>query len=240
VGGDDLIHAIANGMLEGGKPVAEDAVLGVVAGSARCDLIRTFGLPPEPVRACAYLEGDGAVAFDAVKMSMHPKGPGEPREEYFVNMAEAGLGGAVAARTARPSALSRVRRFGGFWLALAGFRPGEVSLRGDRRTWEGRAHNVMVANCQYGGDGYRLSPRSWPSDGYLDVLVWTGPKSDAFTTLPKAVLGEHLPHRNVVEYRCQTLTVESERPWPLQADGLPLGTTPATFEILPSVLRLKI
>ena len=245
VGGDDLIQAIANGMLEAGRPVREDAVLGVVAGSARCDLIRTFGLPPDPVRACAYLEGDGVVAFDAVKVTCGAGGrgssSGSPREEYFVNMAEAGLGGAVAARTASlPSALRRVRRFGGFWLALAGFRPAEILLRGDRRTWEGRAHNVMVANGQYGGDGYRLSPRSWPSDGYLDVLVWTGPKSDSFTMLPKAVLGEHLPHRNVVEYRCQTLSIESERPWPIQADGRSLGTTPATFEILPSVLRLKI
>jgi diacylglycerol kinase family enzyme len=181
-------------------------------------------------------------AIDVVRIAYRAaERRGSACQEYFVNMAEAGLGGAVATRSARlPLGPGRVRRFGGFWLAFATFRSTDVALRGDRRAWEGRAHNVMVANCQYGGDGYRLSPRSWPNDGYLDVLVWTGPKSDSFTMLPKAVLGEHLPHRNVVEYRSKTLSIESARPLPIQADGRPLGVTPATFEIIPAVLRLKI
>ena len=67
-----------------------------------------------------------------------------------------------------------------------------------------------------------------------------GPKSDAFTILDKAVLGEHLPHPNIVEYRCRTLSVEADRPLPIQADGLVVGTTPATFEVLPQAVRLKI
>jgi diacylglycerol kinase family enzyme len=98
----------------------------------------------------------------------------------------------------------------------------------------------MVANGQYAGDGYRLSPKSWPSDGYLDVLVMTGPKSDAFRMLPHAVLGEHLPHPNVVEYRARTLAIEATRPLPLHMDGLPVGTTPASFEVVPGAIRLKI
>jgi diacylglycerol kinase family enzyme len=97
-----------------------------------------------------------------------------------------------------------------------------------------------VANGQYGAGGYRLSPKSWPSDGYLDVLVMTGPKSDSFTMLNKAVLGEHLPHPNVIEYRARTLSIESTRPLPIHADGWPLGTTPASFEVLPEAIRLKI
>ena len=152
-----------------------------------------------------------------------------------------GLGGAVSLRTSRlPAVLGRVRRFVGFWLGVAAFRPGEVDLRGDRATWKGTVHGVIVANCQYAAGGYRLSPKSWPSDGYLDVLVMTGPKSDSFTILPKAVLGEHLPHPNIVEYRARTLSIESARRLPLQADGLVLGTTPATFEVLPQAIRLKI
>jgi diacylglycerol kinase (ATP) len=239
-GGDDLINAVINGMLDEGKPVAEDAVLGVVAGSAPCDFIRTFGLPQEPRRACAHLEGDGLFAIDAVGARFRA-GRGLPGERYFINVAEVGLGGAIAAQRARlPAALGRVGRFAGFWLAVATFHPTEVVLRGDRRTWEGTVHDVMVANGQYAGDGYRMSPKSWPSDGYLDVLVMTGPKSDSFTTLPKAVLGEHLPHPNIVEYRAQTLSIESARPLPVQADGQPFGTTPAFFEVLPEAIRLKI
>jgi diacylglycerol kinase (ATP) len=239
-GGDDLINAVVNGMLDEGGPVQEQAVLGVVAGSAPCDFIKTFGIPPEPRRACAHLDGDGLFAVDAVRVRFGA-GDGSPGERYFINVAEAGLGGAIAARTARlPAVLGRVRRFAGFWLAVATFRSTHVVLRGDRRTWEGTVHDVMVANGQYTGDGYRMSPKSWPSDGYLDVMVMTGPKSDSYTMLPKAVLGEHLPHPNIVEYRAKTLAIESVRPLPVQADGRPLGMTPASFEVLPEAIRLKI
>ena len=109
-----------------------------------------------------------------------------------------------------------------------------------RRTFAGRATTVVVGNCQWNREGIRVSPRSFPGDGFLDLMIWTGPKSDAFTILNKAVLGEHLPHPNIVEYRCRTLSVETARPWPIQADGLVVGTTPASFEVLPQAIRLKI
>jgi diacylglycerol kinase (ATP) len=227
-------------MLGDSGPAAEPPILGVVAGSALCDFIKTFGIPTEPRRACAHLDGDGQFAIDGVQVRFRAA-DGSRSERYFLNVAEAGLGGAVAARIARlPAGLGRMRRFAGFWLAVATLRPTGVVLRGDRRTWEGTVHDVMVANGQYAWDGYRISPKSWPSDGYLDVLVMTGPKSDSYTMLPKAVLGEHLPHPNIVEYRAKTLAIESARPLPLQADGQPLGTTPASFEVLPEAIRLKI
>ena len=116
----------------------------------------------------------------------------------------------------------------------------EKSHATERKAYEGRAHNVVVANCQYYGGGMKISPRSWPGDGFLDVLVMVGPKSDAFTMLPKVYRGEHLPHRNVVELRARTVIVDADRPLVVEADGEVLGTTPASFEVLPQALRLKI
>jgi diacylglycerol kinase (ATP) len=239
VGGDRLVHAVANGMLEDGGPLDQQAVLGVVAAGARCDFIKTFGLPPDPEKACRHLQGDRVFPIDAGTV-VATSGGGELKR-HFVNMAEIGLGAAVARRIERlPQGLGRSRRFLGFWLALVAFRPTEVALAGDRRTWEGRVHNVLVANCQYQGEGMRISPRSWPDDGYLDVLVMKGPKSDSFTLLPKTYLGEHLPHPNIVEYRSRTLRVEASRPLWIHADGEILGTTPATFEVVPRAIRLKV
>jgi diacylglycerol kinase (ATP) len=238
VGGDALVNAIADAMLHWSGDASSDALLGVVAGSAPCDFIRTFGLPADPAQACRHLQGDDVFPIDAVRVAYHDHATAAA---HFLNVAEVGLGGAILRRTNRlPASLGRARRFIGFWMAVGAFRPTDIRLRGDRRTWEGRAHNVLVGNGQYTGGGYRMSPRSWPSDGYLDVLVMKGPKSDAFTILNKAVLGEHLPHPNIVEYRCRTLSVETARPWPIQADGLVVGTTPASFEVLPQAIRLKI
>jgi len=72
------------------------------------------------------------------------------------------------------------------------------------------------------------------------VLVMTGPKSDAYTTLPKVYRGTHLPHRDIAELRVSRLTVETDVPYPIEADGEMLGTTPATFEVIPGALRLKV
>jgi diacylglycerol kinase family enzyme len=36
------------------------------------------------------------------------------------------------------------------------------------------------------------------------------------------------------------VAVEADRPLPIEADGALLGTTPATFQIVPRALRLKL
>jgi len=239
VGGDRLVHEVVNGMIEGGRPVDPEAVLGVIAAGAPCDFVKTFGLPPDIERACGHLVSDRVFPIDAGTVAASSKGAEVSRS--FVNIAEIGLGASIARRTDWfPEGLGRARRFLAFWLTLAAFRQTSARLIGDRRTWEGKLHGVLVANCQYQGDGMRISPRSWPDDGYLDVLVMKGPKSDAFTMLPKTYLGEHLPHPNIVEYRSRTLRVEASRPLWVQADGEILGTTPATFEVVPEAIRLKI
>jgi diacylglycerol kinase (ATP) len=240
VGPDEVVHHVANGLFVEGRPVDPEAVLGVIPMGAPVDFARTFGLPEDPARAAGHLTGENLYPIDAGRVTCAMEG-GAPAGRSFVNIAQAGLGATVVARAqSLPGALGRARRFLSFWVSLAGSRPTQVLLTGDRRSWEGRIHSVVIANCQYNGDGVKISPRSWPGDGYLEVLVMKGPRSDAFTILPRAYRGEHLPHPNIVEYRCRTLRIEAERPLRIEADGQVLGTTPATFEVVPQSIRLKI
>ena len=58
---------------------------------------------------------------------------------YFVNIAEAGLFAAVAARAARMSPrLGQSKYFLGFWRTLPGFRLANVRVRAGRRSTRGR------------------------------------------------------------------------------------------------------
>jgi diacylglycerol kinase family enzyme len=166
---------------------------------------------------------------------------GRTAVRYVPNIAEAGLGGAVVARAERLSRrYGRSRYFLGFWLTVSRYRPCGVTVRADRKEFSGRANNVMVANCQFYGGGMKISPRSYPGDGILEVQISTGPKSEAFTLLPKVYRGEHVPHPHIEELRGRVIAVDAERPLPVEGDGEVLGTTPATFSVLPQVLRLKI
>ena len=239
VGGDGTVHEVVNGMIEDGRPVAEGAVLGVVPAGSGCNFVRTFGLPQDVARAVRHLDGDRLYPIDVARVDYTEDGRTVTR--YVPNIAEAGLGGAVVARAERlPRWLGRSRYFWGFWLSVRKYKACRITLRADRREFEGRANNVVVANGQFYGGGMKISPRSYPGDGVLDVQISTGPKSQAFTMIPKIYRGEHVPHPDIKEFRGRTITVDAERPLPLEADGEVLGTTPATFTVLPEIISLKI
>jgi diacylglycerol kinase family enzyme len=117
-----------------------------------------------------------------------------------------------------------------------------VRLSVDTRAHDLRAWDVVVANGQFVDGGQRLSPRSYPGDGVLDALAFVGPKADAYRMLPRIFMnGGHLPDPGVKELRAKIrVAVEPDRPWPVVLDGRHLGTTPATVQIVPQQLLLKL
>ena len=241
VGGDGTVHEVVNGLFEDGRPITEETVLGVVAAGSGCDFIRTFGLPGDATRACTHLAGDTTYPLDVGRI-VYRTSEGGAGSRYFANVAEVGLGAAVANRAERmPARLGQAKYFLGFWLVMPRFKLAQVRVQADRRTFEGPAYLVVVGNAQYYGGGMRISPRSYPGDAILDVLVFKGPKSDSFTLLPKIYRGDHVPNDHVAELRVRReLTIDADRPLPIEADGEVLGTTPATVEILAQAIRLKL
>ena len=238
VGGDGTVHEIVNGMVSSGGPLTADAVLGVVAAGSGCDFIRSFGLPGDVAQAAERLAGDQVQTIDVGTVTC---ADGETR--CFVNIAEVGLGAAVVTRAAGLKAgrfLGGARYAAGFWLTLPRFRPAAVRLDADGQYRAWRAFNVVVANGRFYGGGMQISPNSDPGDGLLDILVMTGPKSDSFTTLPKVYKGAHLPHRNIAELQAARLSVEADPNFPVEADGEVVGTTPASFGVIPGAIRLKV
>jgi diacylglycerol kinase (ATP) len=243
VGGDGTIQQVLNGMFDDdGRAIATDPVLGVVPAGSACDLVRTFGLPAETRSAVARLTGADTYDFDVVRIVS--TGPaGERVTRYSHNLAEAGFGAAVLRLQAGlPGWTGRGRGFLAFWLTFARTRLAQVRVEADRAVYEGPAYNVVIANAQFGGGGLRLSPRSFAGDGVLDALVFHGPRSDAVTMLPRIYRhGDHVPDPHIREMRAKVrVAVEADRPLPIEADGALLGTTPATFQIVPRALRLKL
>ena len=250
VGGDGTVHEVVNGMVGGGDddgddpgagPAGERAVLGVVSAGSGCDYIRTFGLPSRPAEAVARLVGDGTRTVDLARIA-YTETDGRPAERCFANIAEVGLGASTAARAARlPRRLGQSRYLVAFWAVLPGYRAGAARIEVDGAVaHDGRAVNVVAANGRYFGGGMHISPRSEPSDGALELLVFTGRKTDSFTMLPQVYRGRHVPHSRIVELRGGRFRVESEQPLDVEADGEVLGTTPVTIDLLPGALTLKV
>ncbi len=242
VGGDGTVQQVVNGMFDAdGRPFVSDAVLGVVPAGSGCDLVRSFGLPGDTRDAVGHLGGANTYAFDVVKITYMDQGRRTTR--YSHNLAEAGFGGALLRRhAALPGWTGRARSLLAFWLTLALTRLAQVRVEADMKLYEGPAYNVIVANAQFSGGGLRLSPRSFPGDGVLDALIFRGPRSDALTMLPRIYRhGDHVPDPHIHEMRAKIrIAVDADRPLPIEADGEVLGTTPATFQILPRALLLKL
>ena len=240
VGGDGTIHEVVNGMFRDGRPIVDEPVLGVVPAHSGCDLVRSFGLPGDVDAACGHLLGDNTYPFDVVKVAFTDlgrpaRGPlqREPRRDRVrrgggrPDRGPTGSRALVRWRSGRRSRAPGVR---------------DVRIEADRSVYEGPAFNVIVGNAQFASGGMRLSPRSFPGDGVADVLVFSGPRSDAYTLLPAMYRhGDHIPHPHIHEMRAKIrISIEGERPLPIVADGELLGTTPATFQIVPRSILLKL
>jgi len=76
----------------------------------------------------------------------------------------------------------------------------------------------------------------------LDVLIFRGPRSDAYTLLPRIYRhGDHIPDPHIKEMRAKIrVSVDAERPLPIVADGGLMGSTPATFQVIPRSILLKL
>jgi diacylglycerol kinase family enzyme len=239
VGGDALAREVVAGIME--HPACGEATMSVLGAGSDCDFVKTFGLPPDAASAAPRLLTGAEYPIDVLRVTCATP-DGGTRVTHFAGLAEVGLGAAATRRAARlPGWLGRGRYFVSFWWTMATFRVPELRVRADEREYRGRAHEVIVGNTQHAHGGIAISPRSFPGDGVADVLVMRGPRSDHYTLLPKMFWGEQLPNPGVVELRArERVEVDGTRRVWVQADGEPLGTTPAVFEVLPQALRLKV
>lgn len=242
VGDDASVQDVVNGMFRDGAPIVEGSVLGVIAAHAENDLLRSFGLPDDIDGGVRHLVGENTYPFDLIRITC--RGPdGELLTRYAHNLCQIGIGAnAELARRRLPAWLGdRRRRFLGFWRGYIGTRRRVVRIGYDMKNWEGESFHVVIGNGQF-ASGIRLSPRSFPGDGVLDALVFTGQKSDAYTMIPRIMRhGGHVPDDAIKELRAKVrFSVESEWPLAVVADGEPLGTTPATFQVVAQQILLKL
>jgi diacylglycerol kinase (ATP) len=242
VGGDGTVHEVVNGLVDAGtgEVRGDDPVLGIVAGGTGCDLTRTFGLDRPPEVVARHLEGDQTVPLDLGRVHLVGSS-GDRRTVLFANIAEAGYGGLVTALANRlPRRLGTARYALAIVGAVARFRLVHTTVTVDQGTTSEPMSNVIVANGQFFGGGLHVAPRALPYDGRFNVQVWQGKPLDVLRAGPELRKGTHLARSDVREWQSTTVEVDGERPLLIEADGEVLGTTPATFDLLPGVLRLKV
>ncbi len=242
VGGDGTVHEIVNGLIdaETGEVFGDDPVLGVVSSGSGCDLMRTFGLDRSPeVLADHLLTGDTMMIDLGRARTTQPDGSVQVR--LFANVAEAGYGGTVTHLANRlPRRLGRARYAAAIVGSAPSFRRVSATVTVDNGTVTEPMSNVVIANGQFFGGGLKVAPRALPTDGRFNVQTWGGRPVDVLLAQPQLRNGTHLRRDDVREWQSQVVVVDADRPLRIEADGEVLGTSPASFDLLPGALRLKI
>ena len=100
---------------------------------------------------------------------------------------------------------------------------------------------MIVANGVWHGGGMKLAPDAAPDDGEFDVvLIGDVSKADFLTTAPKIYKGKHIAHPKVDVVRSARVEVDAAEHLPIEVEGEQVGTTPATFEVVPGALRVRV
>ena len=237
VGGDGTVNEIVNGIAS-----LEGVELAIVHRGTGGDYVRTFGIPRKLEAALEVARSGHSRAVDLGRAALHTWA-GRDDVTWFANIASVGMSGAVAKRVNETG-----KALGGkvsyAWSTLAVFarwRNAEITVRVGDEERTGPMYDVVVANGCYFGGGMKICPDADPADGLFDVLlIGDVTKRDLVVTLPKIYRGTHLPHPKAELLRGDKVTIEAPIPLPVELDGEQPGTTPASFEIVPRALRLRV
>lgn len=243
VGGDGTVNEVVNGLVDptSGEPRGQDLVLGVVPGGSGCDFIRTWGLDVPLQRLVErHLLTEMVLPIDLGRVTSTNL-EGEPVVRLFANIAEVGWGADVTRRANRlPRFVGRSRYLLSTLASVVRVRPVEATVRLDHTERTELVTEVVIANGQFFGGGMKIAPRALPDDGRFNVQTWRGGARDILENLPKVRSGEHVSSPTVREWQSATVDVTAAARMTVEADGEVLGTTPATFEVLPRVLSLSV
>jgi diacylglycerol kinase (ATP) len=236
VGGDGTLNEVVNGI------AGRDVELATIPLGTGMDFVRTYRIPTRFDDAVRVAIEGVPRTVDAGRVA-YRTWAGEDATRWFANVGSVGMSGAVAQRANGMSKAlgGRVTFFYALTRVFLEWRNTEVSVTLDGGERRGRMHDVVVANGVWHGGGMMLAPGAASDDGLFDVvLIGDVSKLDFLTTAPKIYKGKHVHHPKVEVVRSARVHVDAQVQLPIEVEGEQVGTTPATFEVVPAALRVRV
>ncbi|MCA1616325.1 MAG: diacylglycerol kinase family lipid kinase [Acidobacteria bacterium] len=249
-GGDGTVSEVAGGIIASGA----GAALGLLPSGTGGDFRRTLRIPSRDADAAAALRRGRTVMIDAGRVE-YRNGRGERESRCFVNVASCGMGGEVIRRVKESKSDWLPARGGRLLGGRAAFASASVRAAfayerprvrvsldgGPERTFP--LTSFCVANARYFGGGMKIAPEAKLTDGLFDaVAVGDLGTLSILANSYRLYLGTHLGMKEVSRTLCARAEVRAEVAGKvlLEVDGELTGTLPASFEILPRALRVRV
>ena len=248
-GGDGTINEIANGIMLSG----EDVELGVLPSGTGGDFRRTLGMPHSNREAAVALRGGQTKSMDVGKVTFCDHA-GKPASRYFLNVSSVGLAAEIIKRVKSAKVfdwlpVESVRGKANFAVStlqeILDLDPALIRVRfddGNESTLQTIA--FCVANSRYFGGGMMIAPEAKINDGLLDV-VNIGDIGTAKIILNALTLYRGTHNRldevnSTLAQRIEIAAADPSREILIETDGELPGKLPATYEIVPNALRVRV
>jgi diacylglycerol kinase (ATP) len=242
VGGDGTVNEVANGILRSTR--SNSIILGIISAGSACCFSRSLGIPRDFVGACSLLKSKERVVIDVGFVKCENNG--QVIERYFVNAADIGLGSSIVdAWEPLPKYFGRyinqrLRTIQGL-RCLSKHQNKFIRLSDGNKVETIFSRDFIISNGQYFAGGMKIAPHAQLDDGFLDVVsVQDLGRSELLKLWPKLYRGGHIGNPKITESKTTSITVESEDKLYVEADGIILGETPASFRVIPSALTIMI
>ncbi len=236
-GGDGTLHEVVNGIA-----TIPEVILGLLPCGRGNDFAAAIGVPLKPEAAIKTLLSGVAIHVDLGRCyqtqmgeASHPESSEKEMGHYFTTIATCGYDTEVSRRAAKGTPLFAGTASYAYAAVetLFYYEPPVVHLEGEFGTYEGELLLAATGITNRYGGGFKIVPNARIDDGLFDVCV-IRPVS-ALTVLRLLVTlfwGGHVSHPAVSIHQTRALTIKTETPLLLYADGEPMCETPVTIEII--------
>jgi diacylglycerol kinase family enzyme len=124
---------------------------------------------------------------------------------------------------------------------LYSYKEPRVKIWLDDRAFEVELFSILAGICKFAGNNMLLLPDAVPNDGLFDITLATKiSKLNVVLNLPKLFNGKFVKLKEVKQFRCSKVRIESFPAIALQADGESIGETPVLFDVIPNAIRIVV
>ncbi|MEI6613271.1 MAG: diacylglycerol kinase family protein [Chrysiogenales bacterium] len=243
VGGDGTLNEISSGFFSdySGKAINQDAALGVIPSGTGSDFIRFMKVPREFEKSAALIKNSKNKKIDVGKITY---GGATTKEQYFINVADFGLGAEVIKRISNVQSTRRgaLTYYRGLLATLMNYRSKTVTLTIDgQQQLQGEYLIGAIANGRIFGGGMIIAPEAEADDGFFDlVLVKDMKKLEIISNTRHLYAGTIAKNPKVIILKARNIKVQSQEEVYTEYDGEMGEKLPAEFSIVEKALNFRI
>jgi len=249
VGGDGTLNEISSGFFhaQSGQAINRDAAVGIIPSGTGSDFIRFMKIPREFEKSAARIKNAKNKSIDVGKIAYGgPAGTGAPapRTQYFVNVADFGLGAEVIRNISRIESIRRgaLTYYRGLLSTIMSYRSKKVRMTLDSgQQLQGEYLIGAVANGRIFGGGMVIAPDAEPDDGMFDlVLIEPMRRLEIVANSRLLYSGKIASNPKVHIVKTRRVQVDSPDEVHIEYDGEVGERLPAEFTIVERALNFRV